>query len=183
MARIWPGMTEIVVLLTALALLSGCASEQEPQIDESLMELSWREFDQTMGGGWRAIADAGEYRLAARTKEAYLERHPEEDPGKRAYIHFHCAQSWAFASEWEKSIGHLDQAVVEEFPEGFPSVWNHLVGATRAILTEDMDEYEKVRADMHAMTGLSPRDSFFVIGVDGLSDYTRDTYIEYILGD
>jgi len=181
-ARMKNALTIICILLLG-ASLAGCTSEAEPPVDEDLMTLSWREFDQTMGGGWRAIADRGEYRLAALTIEAYQERNPETEPGKMAYMHFHCAQLWAFQEEWEKSIAHLDQAFVDEFPEGFPSTWNQLVGATRAFLQEDMDEYEKARAEINAMPNLSPRDSMFVIGVNGLSDYTRDTYIEYMLGE
>ena len=173
----------ILCILLVGAALAGCASKAEPPIDEDLMTLTWREFDQTMGGGWRAIADAGDHRLAARTIEAYIERNLDTEPGKMAYMHFHCAVGWAFESEWDRSIAHLDQAFVEEFPEGFPSTWNQLVGATRGILSEDMDAFEKARSEMNEMTNLSPRDSMFVGSINELSGFTREMYIEYMQGE
>lgn len=170
----------VAVVLAGCLLASGCASDA-PAVDESLMELSWREFDQTRDGGWRAIADAGDYRLAARTIEAYLERHPEEEEGKRAYMHFHAGQVWAIEHEYEKTLAHYDSAYVTEFPERFPVSWNHMVGAESAFLRGDLAEFERIRTEFSQMTNLAPRDSMFLEYLYELDNYTPETYGDSIL--
>lgn len=173
------------ILVLALGCLcavgAGCSSEPEPKVDEKLMDLTWREFDQTPGGGWRAIADSGQYRLAARTIETYLVRHPEEEPGKRAYMRYHAGVLWAIEGDREKTLALWDSCYVTEFPKGFPVSWNYMVGAESAFLRNDRAEFERIRAELSEQTNLATRDSMFLDFLYELDNYTPETYGEAVL--
>ena len=113
-----------VVVITAC--VGGCGSGDE-SLQAEMLELSWREFDQSPGAGWRAIADGGEYVRAAKLIEHYLGHKSGLEEGQIAYLHFHAGVLHAYEDDYEPAIEHMRVASVDSFPEGFPQSWNALV--------------------------------------------------------
>lgn len=169
----------IVMLLCAgatTAWVGGCGSAGDSPSD--MLELSWREFDQSPGAGWRAIADRGEYARAAKLIEYYLENKSGLEQGQIAYLHFHAAVLHGYEDNNEKAIEHLGSASVDSFPAGFPQSWNALVKGERAFILKDMEAVRSARDEIAAMQSLTARDSMFLMGLELLATKERMSYSE-----
>lgn len=154
----------------------GCNSGGDPPSE--MLELSWREFDQSPGAGWRAIADRGEYARAAKLIEYYLENKSGLEDGQMAYLHFHAAVLHAYEDNYEPAIEHLHVASVDSFPPGFPQSWNALVKGELAFMLKDMDGVRSARDEVAAMQSLTARDSMFLKGLEFLSTKEGMSYSE-----
>jgi hypothetical protein len=126
-----------------LAILAGAATLAQAQDDTTgpdtatLVELPWKQFDQTLGSGWRIHADRGEHLAAARLIETYLARRSDLTPTQRAISHFHAGAELARENLYEAALHHLEHAQVPPGTRGVPEDWNELVIATRAFLLDD----------------------------------------------
>jgi hypothetical protein len=143
-----------------------------------MLELSWREFDQSPGAGWRAIADRGEYARAAKLIEYYLENKSGLEHGQVAYLHFHAAVFYGYEDNYEPAIAHLRVASVDSFPPGFPQSWNAVVKGELAFMLKDMDGVRSARDEVAAMPSLTARDSMFLEGLEYLSTVEGMSYSE-----
>lgn len=169
----------IVLLLcagTIVVLGGGCGSGDNSASE--ILELSWREFDQSPGAGWRAIADRGEYARAAKLIEYYLENKAGLEHGQIAYLHFHAAVLHGYEDDYEPAIAHLRLASVDSFPPGFPQSWNALVKGELAFMLKDMDGVRSARDEVAAMPSLTARDSMFLKGLEYLSTVEGMSYSE-----
>ena len=169
----------IVMLLfvgATAALVGGCDSgEGSPS---EMLELSWREFDQSLDSGWRPIADREEYARAAELIEYYLENKSGLEQGQIAYLHFHAAVLHGYEDKNEQAIEHFRSASVDSFPAGFPQSWNALVKGELAFMLKDMDSVRSARDEIAAMQSLSARDSMFLKGLELLSTKEGMSYSE-----
>lgn len=129
-SRRWPA------LLAAAALLVASARAADPD-PEALLALPWKQFDQTLGSGWRTYADRKEHLAAARLIESYLARRNDLTPAQRAVSSFHAGAELARENLYEEALRHLDRAQVPAGTRGVPEDWNELVIATRAFLQGD----------------------------------------------
>jgi tRNA A-37 threonylcarbamoyl transferase component Bud32 len=106
---------------------------------EHLKDLSWHQFDQTPGRYWRELADGRRFKEAAELIELYLSLHPELEEGVQRLnggnLHFHAAQCWAFAKDYERAQKHLSEAK-HDGPDG-DLLWNDYVTGTAAFLRGD----------------------------------------------
>ena len=143
-----------------------------------MLELSWKEFDQSPGAGWRRVADQKEYARAAKLIEYYLENKSGLEHGQIAYLHFHAAVLHAYDDNEERAIEHLGSASVDSFPPGFPQSWNALVKGTLAFIQKDMDSVRSARDEVAAMHALTVRDSMFLWGLEYLSTKEGMSYSE-----
>jgi hypothetical protein len=136
----------------ALAIVFGFLSALASAVDnEELLALPWKQFDQTLGSGWRVYADRKEHRAAAELIEAYLARRDDLTPAQRAVSHFHAAAEFARESLHEKALRHLDSADVPAGTRGVPEDWNELVIATRAFLKGDREALLASKQRVEAM--------------------------------
>lgn len=145
----------------AIAVLVGslihvaCAlgAEQQPAKpdDEALLALPWKQFDQTLGSGWRVYACRKDFLGAARLIETYLARRTDLTPTQRAVSHFHAAAELAHANRYEEALRHLEAAEVAPGTRGVPEDWNELVIATRAFLLGDREALLASRRRVAAM--------------------------------
>jgi len=104
--------------------------------------LSYKEFDQTKGSGWRPLYDErGDFRKAADEIETYLWFHPELTADARVVLHFHAATMFAFAEMTSRAMLHLNQATNSFMGED----WNNMVIATRAFLLHDRAQLDAAR--------------------------------------
>jgi len=105
---------------------------------------SYRDFDQTPGHGWRALADQKRFVEAAQLIEAYLGMEARNG----ANLHFHAAQCLALegsASSITSAIAHLRDAQVNPEPPDSPIRWNDYVAATAAFLKGDLPALKEAR--------------------------------------
>jgi len=169
----------VLVLLcvgTSIVCAGGCDSGDTAAIE--MLELTWRQFDQTPGAGWRAIADRGEYARAAALIEHYLDNKSGLEQGQIAYLHFHAAVLHGYDDRYEPAIAHLRVASVDSFPPGFPRSWNALVRGELAFMSKDMDGVRSARDEVAAMHSLTARDSMFLMGLEYLSTAEGMSYSE-----
>jgi hypothetical protein len=122
-------------LALSLAAVCACALPD----DDALLALPWKQFDQTLGSGWRVYACRKEHGAAAALIEKYLDRRTDLTPSQRAVSHFHAAAELARENRYEEALRHLESAQLEPGSRGVPEDWNELVIATRAFLVGDRD--------------------------------------------
>lgn len=114
----------------------------------ALMQLSWREFDQSPGSGWRALSDRKQFAKAARLIEQYLAAHPELRPYEQVSLHFHAAQCFAHDGSKQSvanALAHLSAAKLNPEPINSPIRWNDYVSATEAFLKGDIASLRAAR--------------------------------------
>ena len=126
----------IGALIALLAI--SCAAASEPSVEEdALLALPWKQFDQTLGSGWRVYAMRDEHLLAARLIERYLAERSDLTPVQRAVSHFHAGAELARVNLHKEALSHFDQASVPPGSKGVPEDWNELVTANRSFLLGD----------------------------------------------
>ena len=131
--------------LFALALLAPMIGEAAVEADceklfqqhlETDLSLSYQEFDQTMGGGFRALAQAGCEKRAADLIEAYIEATGAEQSSLR----WHIAQLRASHGDDAEAIRYARASLREnEDLSEHPLRWNDYVLATIAFLEKDRE--------------------------------------------
>jgi hypothetical protein len=127
----------LVSLLVAVAVALGAESQPTKSADEELLALPWKQFDQTLGSGWRVYACRKDHAGAARLIETYLGRRTDLTPTQRAVSHFHAAAELARENRYQEALRHLESAEVAAGSRGVPEDWNELVLAMRAFLLGD----------------------------------------------
>jgi hypothetical protein len=98
---------------------------------ESDMNLSYKDFDQTMGSGFRVLSAQGCHSESAELIERYIEHNSAEQSSLR----WHIAQARAMAGENAEAIRYARTTLLEE--EDFSERalrWNDYVQATIAFL-------------------------------------------------
>ncbi len=146
----------------------------------ALAKLSYTEFDQTPGQGWRALAEQKRFVEAARMIENYLTVQTNLSVVDRANLHFHAAQCLAFAGDTKdvldalahlkrayhtnemggiqmkearqanKSLEKLEQKLVPPPDWPAPLRWNDYVSATEAFLKGDLAALKAAREKIAA---------------------------------
>jgi hypothetical protein len=106
-----------------------------------LLSLPYKQFDQTLGAGWRTLQKEKRNREAALLIEEYLKRHRELTPGQSGMLHFHAAQLLAGEGEHRKAITHLKRARCDGMTPGY----NEFADAMRAFLERDRNEVLAIR--------------------------------------
>lgn len=114
------------------------AAERSADVErETLLALPWKQFDQTVGAGWRVYAARGEHQQAAELIVAYLDQRADLTVSQRAVSNLHAAAEFARVGLREIALRHLDQADVPPGTKGVPEDWNELVISMRAFLLGD----------------------------------------------
>jgi hypothetical protein len=179
------GMSRPCYILTVFlaALCASCGGDHDAKERDAFLSLPYRQFDQTPGSGWRAMAERQQFAEAAKLVEAYLALHPELAPKERALLHFHAAQLLAVASRESEALAHLEHTAVPDDTPGFPAFpgrWNDFVAATKAFLLRDRSGLIAARARM-ASGPSNPTDLSFLNGVDLLISRFGDSYRDVYL--
>jgi hypothetical protein len=123
----------VIFASVSALLLCACAA----RTPSPATKLSYTEFDQTPGSGWRALAEKKLFPKAARLIETYLSERADLDRFQRANLHWHAAQVWAFAADTNAALRHLTSARLNPEPVTSPVRWNDYVLATEAFLKRD----------------------------------------------
>lgn len=113
-----------------------CSALYEKHLKTDL-GLSYKEFDQTMGQGFRVLAAAGCSAEAADLIEAYIQKNEATEGSLR----WHVAQLRASAGDYEAAIESARQSLSEkENLDENPFRWNDYVLATIAFMEGDLEK-------------------------------------------
>jgi hypothetical protein len=148
-------MSKILAMaaLFTLSIHVAAGAEQQPKRpdNEHLLTLPWKQFDQTLGSGWRVYACRKEHGAAAELIETYLARRTDLTPTQRAVSHFHAAAELARESRYQEALRHLEKAEIAASSRGVPEDWNELVISTRAFLLADREALLASKRRVEAM--------------------------------
>jgi tetratricopeptide (TPR) repeat protein len=120
--------------------------------ESNIGKLSFQEFDQMSGAGWRPLADAGKYHEAA----ALIVRYMAEVENPKPYLtilNFHAGQCYAMANEIDEAVRRFERSFQEEAPESYEQLakqWNAYVRGTIAFLKGNRPELERYRNEVAA---------------------------------
>lgn len=159
-----------VALMTPLGLAISAESVGAPD-EEALLALPFKQFDQTLGSGWRVYADRNEHLKAAELIRTYLSRRYDLTPAQRAASNFHAAAELARANRTDEALQHLEKAQVDPGVTGVPEDWNELVISTTAFLLGDRVALLESKRRVEAM-----RDPKFPGSAERLLKYLGQPY-------
>lgn len=147
----------ITLVSTVLQSGSVLAGGQCPQAlaahQVSDIGLSFEDFDQTKGKGWRQLESEGCYAEAAALIESYLAANPNTHP----VLRWHSAQMYAFAGSVSKAITVARTTLRrEEVDSSSPFRWNPYVLGTIAFLERNRDQLEHQLAVLAAAAEAFP---------------------------
>lgn len=111
------------------------------------LDLSYKEFDQTMGQGFRVLAEVRCSKEAADLIEAYIEK----NGATQGSLRWHVAQLRASAGDYEAAVESARQSLSEdEAAKTQPLRWNDYVLATIAFLEGDLGKLKFHRDNVAA---------------------------------
>ena len=138
--------------LIFIALTSGgCRTKALDAERERLLALSFDEFDQTNGSGFRLLLDQKRHVEAAELVQEYLRRNGRNlTERERVSLNFHAGQLYGIVGDPSKAAPHLIRALYkgEPTPDGHPAYWNAYVDATRAFIARDRSGLGEARQRM-----------------------------------
>lgn len=118
------------------------------KLQNSNLQISYQEFDQTQGKGWRLLAKHACFIESAKLIENYLAMNSTLEVWQKANLYFHAGQMYAVADEYELAIVKFNNAFWN-YPKQSPVHWNEYVLATIAFLQKDkvtLIRYRKIMA-------------------------------------
>lgn len=166
------------IVATALIVAAAAAHAQVPQKSAAecsvklskYLDMSFTEFDQTMGAGWREVKDKPGCEIAAADLIAqYRERMLDNANG----LYWHEAQGRAIAGQTDKALElfRRDLAYEKSKPDGDRADTNILKAeATIAFLEGDLDGVRAARAKLIAL----PKPDGFDLGIQKFKEKYPD---------
>jgi hypothetical protein len=137
-----------MLALLATALAPWASRGQDSTEPPKELELSYQDFDQSAGRGWRKIADQRKYLEAARLIDRYEKEKKGLQEWQRVNLRFHAGQLYAFADKKEQALARFKTALVAKEPADSPIRWNAYVQATIAFLERDRKKLAELREEI-----------------------------------
>jgi hypothetical protein len=137
-----------LALFTLANVVPCVARTQENTDPPAELDLSYQDFDQSPGQGWRKIADEGKHAEAAKLIDRYEKEKKDLVEWQRVNLRFHAGQLYAFADKKEKALTRFKSALYRQEPAGSPIRWNAYVQATIAFLERDRKKLTKFREEI-----------------------------------
>jgi hypothetical protein len=99
------------------------------------LKLTYEEFDQTPGNGWRALEARKCYREAALLIDKYI----LSNNANQTSLKWHLLQMYAFSGESNKALEIVSAVMLpDEQQSNSPFLWNDYVLATAGFLAKDL---------------------------------------------
>lgn len=113
------------------------------------LSMSYDEFDQTDGQGWRKFSTTGtkDYNKAAEIIEYYIANKkyiPKEDI---YMLHWHAGQMYAEDNKYPQALEHFSKSFLVEV-NLHDKYWNNYVRATIAFLNKDLASLKMIKETM-----------------------------------
>lgn len=110
--------------------------------EERYLTLSFAEFDQAPGHGWRPYYERQCYEIAAKLLRKYIEANPKL--AKKHYmLPFHAGQMYAMDGQYRRAVAIMKKAYSDR-PSRFVD-WNAFVDANIAFLQSDIETLMEMR--------------------------------------
>lgn len=168
---------------TILMLMALYSAQGAAQVDcdaalaehmESDLSLSYEAFDQTMGEGWRRLADQGCHLESARLIERYS---IENDAEGHSALNWHRFQMLAYAAEHEAAIELVDRILISDEQQAETDLrWNDYVLGNVAFLERDMEALRHHRDQVAAGVGDHPGNELNLNVLDRLIEDFDQSY-------
>ena len=170
---------KLLSLLFSALILVGCTTRVVDVEREKILSLSFNEFDQTEGSGFRLLLEQKKHVAAAELIEDYISRHlPNLTERELVSLHFHTGQLYGIACDAGKAVPHLKKAKYqrEPSPDGHPLYWNAYVDATSAFISGDRRGVIAARERMGEMN-----EGFHRL-VDSFITNFEEPYVDLVFG-
>ena len=167
------------LIFTAFLLSTGLAHAEDncqkllEKHLESDMDLSYKEFDQTMDSGFRALSAQG----CDSESADLIERYIEVNSAEQSSLRWHIAQARAMSGENSEAIRYARTTLVEK--EDFSERalrWNDYVLATIAFLEGERESLISHRNNIADGVGEHPGNELNLRLIDALVDYSGTDY-------
>ena len=122
---------------------SGTDCAMSPSDREAVLKLSFTDFDQTEGKGWRLLYVSKCYAAAASLIVEYIDRYPER-ASEHNMLPFHAGQMLAMSGNYRESVRYLKLGYTQR--ESKIVDWNAFVDAHVAFIEKDAEKLEAMRA-------------------------------------
>lgn len=159
--------TQQITLCSTLVLLAACVSSpatpyentvsdevSAPCIDnrDTLLAMSFEDFDQDLDGGWRVIADRDACQIAAADLLADYRIRYESDENFHGLstLIWHEGQVRAGAGQTDQALS-LFRRSYKEITHDTDLAWNYYVDATIAFLEQDREALDAAHAGLKAV--------------------------------
>jgi hypothetical protein len=138
----------LVWFSTLLILIFTSCSLKKPSVEQHAdpwLNLSFDEFDQTLGGGWRTLADDLHFLQAAERIDKYIETNAKSlTVDQIVILTWHAGQMYAFAGDTTTARQRFVKSIYAKQP--LSSIrWNDYVHATIAFLDKDLERLKAYR--------------------------------------
>ncbi|KKO48357.1 hypothetical protein VT06_11695 [Arsukibacterium sp. MJ3] len=123
-----------ILFAFAFAVRADCDSLLMNGLSNNL-KLTYEEFDQTPGNGWRALEARKCYREAALLIDKYI----LSNNANQTSLKWHLLQMYAFSGESNKALEIVSAVLLpDEQQSNSPFLWNDYVLATAGFLAKDL---------------------------------------------
>ncbi|MCA0131704.1 hypothetical protein [Winogradskyella alexanderae] len=169
----------VLIVFTAIicALQAHSQSELSQKTIDSIMELSFYEFDQNMDGGWRYYSNKEDFESATTLIKLYLEKHQDIESAKRGIISFHCGQMLALLDKNEEAIPYMEASKMKE---NDVMNWDVYVDATIAFLKKERETFDKKKAELKEKSRLPQDQNRNLIFLNKLEAHFDKTYMQAV---
>ena len=130
-----------IVSFLFIFLTVGCEKKGPP-------DPGYNAFDQSLGTGWRQLAENGQFLDAANLIDAYIKEHEGLDESRRVNLNFHAGQMYAFAGDTKAAVERFGRSTYAKEPPELPLRWNAYVQATIAFLNKDLKRLKECREEI-----------------------------------
>lgn len=138
----------VVALTVAGTLFPAGSDGQDSKEPPKELRLSYQEFDQRPGEGWRKIADTGKYTEAAKLIDRYAQEKKGLKEWQQVNLRFHAGQLYALAGRKAQALARFKKSLFPKEPPNSPIRWNAYVQATIAFLERDRKKLIKYRQEI-----------------------------------
>jgi hypothetical protein len=137
-----------LALSFACGVLLSTSRGQDNFESPNELELSYQDFDQRPGSGWRKVAGEGKLLEAAELIERYEKSKAGLNERQRINLQFHAGQLYTFADKYDQALLRLETALAPHEPPDSPIRWNAYVRATIAFLKKDRESLRSARDEI-----------------------------------
>jgi hypothetical protein len=133
----------ISFLLSTVHAADCTLSEAEKQ---EYLSMEFKDFDQTLNGGWRPLAIKGCYKQAAALMDAYRELHYQNlEEWQVRVLTWHAGQMFDFANMFPTAIARFEKSFNASEGSDSHLQWNAYVAASIAFLKGDLETLKQER--------------------------------------
>lgn len=145
-------LTALLLAVVQTQAASACSLDADAR--SGFLAMSYEQFDQTLGEGWRSLEETEECQALAGDLIAdyLLYSHVPLEAYNVRVLRFHAGQMFAFAGDDDRALAFFQASYGEPYEAGARLDWNSYVDATIAFLQQDRTTLEAAHARLLQQT-------------------------------